>query len=85
MNSPSPFAAFGNLPPLFNLHTLTFLHLPITMILATMRLIVIDSIAALFRSEFENAHSDLKHRSSLFFKISGNLKSLARKFDCWWC
>ncbi|KAF7806626.1 DNA repair protein XRCC3-like protein [Senna tora] len=44
------------------------------------RLVVIDSIAALFRSEFENTPSDLKRRSSLFFKISGNLKSLAREF-----
>lgn len=44
------------------------------------RLIVIDSIAALFRSEFENTGFDLKRRSSLFFKISGNLKSLAIRF-----
>ncbi|XP_054791988.1 DNA repair protein XRCC3 homolog [Prosopis cineraria] len=44
------------------------------------RLIVIDSIAALFRSEFENTGFDLKRRSSLFFKISGNLKSLASRF-----
>ncbi|XP_062078681.1 DNA repair protein XRCC3 homolog [Humulus lupulus] len=45
------------------------------------RLIVIDSIAALFRSEFDNTHSDLKRRSSLFFKISGQLKSLAKRFN----
>ncbi|XP_028798619.1 DNA repair protein XRCC3 homolog [Neltuma alba] len=44
------------------------------------RLIVIDSIAALFRSEFENTGFDLKRRSSLFFKISGNLKSMAKRF-----
>ncbi|KAJ8750774.1 hypothetical protein K2173_015955 [Erythroxylum novogranatense] len=44
-------------------------------------LIVIDSIAALFRSEFENTPGDLKKRSSLFFKISGMLKMLARKFN----
>lgn len=44
------------------------------------RLIVIDSIAALFRSEFENTPIELKRRSSLFFKISGKLKSLAKKF-----
>ncbi|XP_065850516.1 DNA repair protein XRCC3 homolog [Euphorbia lathyris] len=45
------------------------------------RLIVIDSVAALFRSEFENTPSDLKKRSSLFFKISGKLKALARRFN----
>ncbi|WCJ42334.1 DNA repair and recombination protein RadA [Euphorbia peplus] len=45
------------------------------------RVIVIDSVAALFRSEFENTPSDLKKRSSLFFKISGRLKVLARRFD----
>uniref|UniRef100_A0A2P2M840 RecA family profile 1 domain-containing protein n=1 Tax=Rhizophora mucronata TaxID=61149 RepID=A0A2P2M840_RHIMU len=45
------------------------------------RLIVIDSIAALFRSEFENTPSDLKKRSSLFFNITGKLKALARRFD----
>ncbi|XP_050216040.1 DNA repair protein XRCC3 homolog [Mercurialis annua] len=45
------------------------------------RLIVIDSIAALFRSEFENTGSDLKRRSSLFFKVTGKLKVLARRFN----
>ncbi|KAK9275719.1 hypothetical protein L1049_022987 [Liquidambar formosana] len=44
------------------------------------KLIVIDSIAALFRSEFDNTPCDLKKRSSLFFKISGKLKSLAKRF-----
>ncbi|KAB2609282.1 DNA repair protein XRCC3-like protein [Pyrus ussuriensis x Pyrus communis] len=44
------------------------------------RLIVIDSIAALFRTEFNNTPLDLKRRSSLFFKISGKLKSLANRF-----
>ncbi|KAA8538636.1 hypothetical protein F0562_028170 [Nyssa sinensis] len=44
------------------------------------KLIVIDSIAALFRSEFDNTPSDLKRRSSLFFKISGKLKSQAKRF-----
>ncbi|GAB4853574.1 hypothetical protein Ancab_017765 [Ancistrocladus abbreviatus] len=44
------------------------------------KLIVIDSIAALFRSEFENTPVDLKRRSSLFFRISGKLKALANKF-----
>lgn len=41
---------------------------------------MIDSIAALFRSEFDNTPSDLKRRSSLFFKISSKLKSLANRF-----
>lgn len=41
---------------------------------------MIDSIAALFRSEFENKPSDLKRRSSLFFKISGKLKLQAKRF-----
>ncbi|KAG7966179.1 hypothetical protein I3843_08G036700 [Carya illinoinensis] len=44
------------------------------------RLIVIDSIAALFRSEFDNTPVELKRRSSLFLKISGKLKSLAKRF-----
>ncbi|KAI3811421.1 hypothetical protein L1987_21144 [Smallanthus sonchifolius] len=44
------------------------------------KLIVIDSIAALFRGEFENNASDLKRRSSLFFKISSVLKSHAKHF-----
>ncbi|PKI34673.1 hypothetical protein CRG98_044933 [Punica granatum] len=45
------------------------------------KLIIIDSIAALFRSEFDNTPLDLKRRSSMFFKISGRLKSIAKKFD----
>lgn len=49
-------------------------HLPV-------KLIVIDSIAALFRSEFENTPGDLKRRSSLFFKISGKLKLQAKRYN----
>ncbi|KAG6586077.1 DNA repair protein XRCC3-like protein, partial [Cucurbita argyrosperma subsp. sororia] len=45
------------------------------------RLIVIDSIAALFRSDFDNTPSDLKRRSALFFKISGKLKLLAKRYS----
>ncbi|XP_045790142.1 DNA repair protein XRCC3 homolog [Trifolium pratense] len=48
--------------------------------LLPIRVIVVDSIAALFRSEFGNCCFDLKRRSSLFFKISGGLKSLAERF-----
>lgn len=44
------------------------------------RIIVIDSIAALFRSDFDNTGSDLRRRSSLFFEISGAFKSLANKY-----
>ncbi|KAG6490721.1 DNA repair protein XRCC3 homolog isoform X1 [Zingiber officinale] len=44
------------------------------------RLIVIDSIAALFRSDFDNTPSDLKKRSFLFFKIAAKLKEQARRF-----
>jgi len=42
---------------------------------------VIDSMAALFRAEFENTASDLIRRSSLFFKISGKLKEFAKRFN----
>ncbi|CAF2121244.1 unnamed protein product [Brassica napus] len=45
-----------------------------------LKLIVLDSVAALFRSEFENTPSDLRKRASCFFKISGKLKQLANKF-----
>ncbi|KAL6001975.1 hypothetical protein ACLOJK_040539 [Asimina triloba] len=44
------------------------------------RLIVIDSIAALFRSEFDNNPGDLRRRSLLFFKIAGKLKAQAARF-----
>ncbi|XP_073104840.1 DNA repair protein XRCC3 homolog isoform X2 [Elaeis guineensis] len=45
------------------------------------RLLVVDSIAALFRSEFDNTPADLKRRSSLFFKIAAKLKEQARRFE----
>lgn len=45
------------------------------------RVIVIDSMAALFRAEFDNTASDLIRRSSLFFKISGKLKEFAKRFN----
>ncbi|XVE79996.1 hypothetical protein DITRI_Ditri14bG0103100 [Diplodiscus trichospermus] len=45
------------------------------------RLIVIDSIAALFRSEFDNTPVEFKRRSSLFFRISSKLKALAKRFS----
>ncbi|KAI5351278.1 hypothetical protein L3X38_004169 [Prunus dulcis] len=48
-------------------------HLPV-------KLIVIDSIAALFRSQYQTTPADLKRRSEMFFNISGTLKGLANKF-----
>ncbi|KAK1275429.1 hypothetical protein QJS04_geneDACA003998 [Acorus gramineus] len=42
-------------------------------------LIVIDSIAALFRSDFDNNPVDLRRRSSLFFRIASKLKAQARR------
>lgn len=44
------------------------------------KLIVIDSVAALFRGEFDNTPLELKRRSSMFFKISSKLRFHARKF-----
>ncbi|KAI5355885.1 hypothetical protein L3X38_008780 [Prunus dulcis] len=44
------------------------------------KLIVIDSIAALFRSQYQTTPTDLKRRSEMFFNISGTLKGLANKF-----
>ncbi|CAH9098810.1 unnamed protein product [Cuscuta europaea] len=44
------------------------------------RLVVIDSIAALFRYEFDNKPLELKQRSDTFFKISSKLKEQAYKF-----
>eukprot|EP00249_Psilotum_nudum_P008364 c21224_g1_i1 orf=30-1523(+) len=45
------------------------------------KLIVIDSIAALFRSDFENTSKDLAKRADWFFKIAHKLKLYAQKFD----
>ncbi|KAK9127982.1 hypothetical protein Syun_016779 [Stephania yunnanensis] len=44
------------------------------------KLIVIDSIAVLFRSEFDNSPAELRRRSNLFFRIAGMLKMQARRF-----
>ncbi|XP_020415475.1 DNA repair protein XRCC3 homolog [Prunus persica] len=44
------------------------------------KLIVIDSIDALFRSQYQTTPADLKQRSKMFFKIFGTLKALANKF-----
>lgn len=45
-----------------------------------LRLVVVDSIAALFRSEFDNTAVDLRRRSALFFRISAELRRVARRF-----
>ncbi|KAI5342280.1 hypothetical protein L3X38_010155 [Prunus dulcis] len=45
-----------------------------------MTLIVIDSIAALFRSQYQTTPADMKRMSEMFFNISGTLKGLANKF-----
>ncbi|KAL2329610.1 hypothetical protein Fmac_017191 [Flemingia macrophylla] len=44
------------------------------------RLLLIDSIAALFRADFDNTAADLRRRSALFFRISAGLRRLARRF-----
>ncbi|KAL6523384.1 hypothetical protein OROGR_016987 [Orobanche gracilis] len=44
------------------------------------KLVVIDSIAALFRGEYDNTPIELKRRSGVFFKVASKLKLLARKF-----
>ncbi|KAI5342941.1 hypothetical protein L3X38_010817 [Prunus dulcis] len=44
------------------------------------KLIIIDSIAALFRSQYQTTPADLKRRSEMFFNISGTLKGLANKY-----
>ncbi|XP_008222440.1 PREDICTED: DNA repair protein XRCC3 homolog [Prunus mume] len=44
------------------------------------KLIVIDSIAALFRSQYQTTPADFKRQSEMFFNISGKLKGLANKF-----
>lgn len=46
------------------------------------RLILLDSIASLFRSDFDASPADLKRRSGLFFKISAKLKELAYRHQC---
>ncbi|BBN69184.1 hypothetical protein Prudu_802S000100 [Prunus dulcis] len=48
------------------------------------KLIVIDSIAALFRSQYQTTPADLKRRSEMFFNISGTLKGLANKYGLAW-
>ncbi|KAJ7552481.1 hypothetical protein O6H91_06G057100 [Diphasiastrum complanatum] len=45
------------------------------------RLIVIDSIAALFRSAFDNTIKDMSTRAGLFFKLASTLKRYAEQFD----
>ncbi|KAG9132998.1 hypothetical protein Leryth_015386 [Lithospermum erythrorhizon] len=44
------------------------------------KVVVIDSIAALFRSEYGNNREDLMTRSKMFFEISSRLKAMAVKY-----
>lgn len=44
------------------------------------KLLVIDSIASLFRSQFNCTPTDMINRSALFFRIAGRLKELAFRF-----
>ncbi|GAB2224939.1 hypothetical protein Droror1_Dr00005720 [Drosera rotundifolia] len=44
------------------------------------KLIVVDSIAALFRGEYENKGGEMRKRAALFFRISGRLRSLAERY-----
>ncbi|VAI46219.1 unnamed protein product [Triticum turgidum subsp. durum] len=46
------------------------------------RVILLDSIASLFRADFDASPADLKRRSGLFFKISAKLKELAHRHQC---
>ncbi|XP_024532105.1 DNA repair protein XRCC3 homolog [Selaginella moellendorffii] len=45
------------------------------------RLLVIDSIAALFRSEFENNRAEMVVRAATLFQVSAKLKRLAHRYD----
>ncbi|KAJ4733132.1 Dna repair protein xrcc3-like protein [Rhynchospora pubera] len=45
-----------------------------------LRLIVVDSIAAIFRSEFDNNFGDLKARTGMFFRVAAKLKEQASRF-----
>ncbi|KAG8058983.1 hypothetical protein GUJ93_ZPchr0002g24355 [Zizania palustris] len=46
------------------------------------RLILLDSIASLFRADFDASPADLRRRSALFFRISAKLKELAHRHQC---
>ncbi|KAG0533440.1 hypothetical protein BDA96_04G193700 [Sorghum bicolor] len=46
------------------------------------RLILLDSIASLFRADFDASPADLRRRSALFFQISAKLKELAYRHQC---
>jgi RecA/RadA recombinase len=49
--------------------------------LTPVKLIVIDSVAALFRADFDNNKTDLSKRASLFFRLSAKLKQYAQQFN----
>lgn len=45
------------------------------------RLLLVDSIGALFRASFDNSHSGLSQRSTMLCQISDKLKVLATRYD----
>ncbi|CAM6036314.1 unnamed protein product, partial [Sphagnum compactum] len=49
--------------------------------LTPVKLIVIDSVAALFRADFDTNKTDLTKRASLFFRLSAKLKQYAQQFN----
>ncbi|CAK9875588.1 unnamed protein product, partial [Sphagnum jensenii] len=49
--------------------------------LTPVKLIVIDSVAALFRADFDNNKTDLTKRASLYFRLSAKLKQYAQQFN----
>jgi DNA-repair protein XRCC3 len=59
-------------------HAEMLLQRPLQM---SVRLIIIDSIAALFKGEFDNKMAAMTGRGTLFFQISSKLKRMAEKYD----
>ncbi|KAG6547162.1 hypothetical protein Mapa_011414 [Marchantia paleacea] len=49
--------------------------------LLPVKVIVIDSIAALFRSDFDNTADEMKVRVSLYFQVAAKLKKYAEEFN----
>ncbi|XP_057779863.1 DNA repair protein XRCC3 homolog [Salvia miltiorrhiza] len=45
------------------------------------KLIIVDSVTTLFRTEFSNNGADMSRRQQMFFKIAGKFKMFASKYD----
>ncbi|KAL3678776.1 hypothetical protein R1sor_021732 [Riccia sorocarpa] len=56
-------------------------HLLTYPLLMPVKIIIIDSMAALFRSDFENNADDMKQRVSLYFQVASKLKKYAQQFN----